>query len=115
MPRTVSLKGARGDLSVAPSHSPIPHARDSAPWADCTQGWNPDFGTLFADEPHAGEVGLWFDRNRKWFACRKAADVGAETVLQGRRFDVVRLAELQSQSPEQLNAAVVRAERSEAA
>lgn len=73
----------------------VPHAKSSPPWSDCGAPKSPDFGTVFADRPFEGTVGLWFDRAmERRFACRVAvADLGDEIVIAGRRFGVVRAEE----------------------
>lgn len=76
--------------TTAPTQ-PAPHARDVQPWTDCGPRSSPDFGTLFADAPYRGEVGLWFNRKLTHFACRAGADIGDSFELDGRRFDVVRI------------------------
>ncbi|MBV9994512.1 MAG: hypothetical protein JO127_04800 [Caulobacteraceae bacterium] len=77
-----------------PSAPAPPHAREKPPWADCGDVRDPDFGRLFA-VPGAGPdvLVLYFDRalTRHAATAFEAARVGAELVLHGRRFDVVRL------------------------
>jgi len=72
----------------------VPHAREDPPWADCGDPKSDDFGTVFARAGAAvGSLVLTFDRAgaRHAATLADAARVGAQIVLFGRRFDVMRL------------------------
>lgn len=80
------------------AHQP-PHARESAPWCWCGVRTSPDFGTVFATQGLNGSVALWWNRKATDHIMTLGAgeELGAEIVIEGRRFDVVRLWEAAEQ------------------
>ena len=68
------------------------HARQSPPWTNCGSPSHPDFGAVFAASVANGALCLTFDRRGRRHALTlfDAADIGAEIVIYGRRFTVVR-------------------------
>jgi hypothetical protein len=75
------------------AHVQIPaHARQDPPWTDCGDPSHPDFGVVFAAAVGDGALCLSFDRRglRHALTLFDGADIGAEVVIYGRRFSVVR-------------------------
>lgn len=68
------------------------HARLSPPWTDCGDPCRSDFGAVFAAPVANGAVCLTFDRcgRRHALTLFDAAEIGAEIVIYGRRFSIVR-------------------------
>jgi len=72
---------------------PVAHARQDAPWTDCGDPRDPDFGLVFATPVAAVALALTFDRAARHHAVTifDGAAIGPEIVIHGRRFSVVRL------------------------
>ncbi len=68
------------------------HALQSPPWTDCGDLSLADFGAVFAAPAANGALCLSFDRRGRRHALTlfDTADIGAEIVIYGRRFTVVR-------------------------
>ncbi|HEY3797955.1 MAG TPA: hypothetical protein VGL58_06335 [Caulobacteraceae bacterium] len=68
----------------------IPLARDNLPWAACGDIRGPDFGAVFAWTLSPSATALTYDRAGRLHALTllRGQSVGAEIVLQGRRFQV---------------------------
>lgn len=68
----------------------IPHARDSAPWAECGDRTPPDFGRVFAHAAAGRAIRLTYDREGLHHALtlRNGADLGATIEIAGRLWDV---------------------------
>ena len=69
-----------------------PHARLDPPWSHGGDPQGPDFGAVFANPAANGALALSFDRDGRRHALTLFAGVepGAEIVIYGRRFTVVR-------------------------
>jgi hypothetical protein len=69
-----------------------PHSREAPPWTDCGDPTSPDFGAVYAWRAARGALALTFDRRgvRHALTLFNGADPGAQVVIHGRRFDVVR-------------------------
>ena len=78
-------------MPPAPQPS-IPHARVDAPWVDCGDPGDPDFGTVFAWPAAGPAVALTYDRAGRRHAATlfHRRDLGPEIVLHGRRFTVAQ-------------------------
>lgn len=77
----------------------IPHARESAPWSWCGLRSSSDFGTVFVTEGSLGALVVWFNRKATDHAMTiTSGDIGSEIIIDGRRFDVVRLPQTQSEA-----------------
>jgi hypothetical protein len=74
----------------------VPEARLDPPWSACGDRRTPDFGAVFARWVASGGVALSFDRAGRNHALTlfDAASLGDEIVIFGRRFRVIRGAEL---------------------
>ena len=72
----------------------IPDARQDPPWSDCGDPRSPDFGRVFARPVADGALALTFDRagRRAALTLFAGVELGAEIVIFGRRFSVVRQA-----------------------
>jgi hypothetical protein len=72
---------------------PVAHARENAPWADCGDPRDPEFGLVFAMPAANVALALTFDRAARRHAVTifDGAALGPEIVIHGRRFSVVRL------------------------
>jgi hypothetical protein len=68
------------------------HAQFDPPWTRCGDPRGVDFGAVFATPVANGAVALSFDRGGRHHALTlfEGADPGAEIVIYGRRFSVVR-------------------------
>jgi len=71
----------------------VPHCREAPPWTACGHRRSPEFGCVFARPAANGAVALSFDREGRHHALTlfDAAALGAEAVIYGRRFSVIRL------------------------
>jgi hypothetical protein len=72
---------------------PVAQARQDAPWSDCGDPRDPDFGLVFATPVADIALALTFDRAARRHAATifDGAAIGPEIVIHGRRFSVVRL------------------------
>jgi len=70
----------------------IPHCREAPPWTACGDPRSPQFGCVFAHPAANGALALSFDPagRRHAMTVFDGAALGAEAVIYGRRFDVVR-------------------------
>ena len=79
---------------MAATNNPVlpAHATQNPPWTACGDPRSPDFGSVFAVPVANGAVALSFDRAGRRHALTLFAGValGAEIVIYGRRFSVVR-------------------------
>jgi hypothetical protein len=69
---------------------PPPHARDDAPWSDCGDPRDSDFGTVYSWPAAGAAVALTYDRPGRRHAATlfDRRRLRAEIVLNGRRFSV---------------------------
>ncbi len=69
-----------------------PHCLETPPWTACGDLAGPDFGRVFLRPAANGAAALFFDRTGRRHAATffDGGSVGAETILFGRRFSVVR-------------------------
>jgi hypothetical protein len=78
---------------MASSDSVVPtHARRDPPWTVCGDPRCTDFGSVFANPVASGAIALSFDRDGRQHALTlfAGAELGAEIVICGRRFSVIR-------------------------
>jgi len=68
------------------------HARLDHPWTQCGDPGGADFGAVFATPVANGALALSFDRGGRHHALTLfvGSDAGADIVIYGRRFTVVR-------------------------
>ncbi len=75
---------------LPPRDTPPPYARADAPWVDCGDPTDPDFGTVFSWPAAGTAVALTYDRSGRRHAATlfSRRTLGREIVLHGRRFNV---------------------------